>query len=303
VIDNLYVLVRSPHPQRDMALRSAGLLVVDDESVLDDQSQPLVGVLEGTSRDDAVATLARWRACRPELRVVVLADEEWTGLEASDVTVMCPPVTAGDIIRAIDDLLRAAPTLAAVDVQPLQPGASISDGRSNRRQAVSDLVNATDIVGTVRQAIGSHQPLPAVAEGLCSHLTVRPGGDVAVLELRSTGVHVLAGVGLRPLEWRDLDEPPDVLTRLSGQHPAIVVSDTDALRSGLGMLPLGRHRAVLIARSPEPGCLVVVLGREAGFSKTDVRTVLHQLTELEDGIRAAIQLRAAAALLIPFAID
>ena len=273
MIDDLYVLVRSPHPQRDMALRSAGLLVVDDESVLDDQSQPLVGVLEGTSRDDAVATLACWRARRPELRVVVLADEEWTGLEASDVTVMCPPVTAGDIISAIDDLLRAAG-----HVQPLEPGASISDGRSNRRQAVSDLVNATDIVGTVRQAIGSHQPLPAVAEGLCSHLTVQPGGDVAVLELRSTGVHVLAGVGLRPLEWRDLDEPPDVLTRLSGQHPAIVVSDTDALRSGLGMLPLGRHRAVLIARSPEPGCLVVVLGREAGFSKTDVRTVLHQLT-------------------------
>ncbi len=49
MINDLCVLVRSPHPQRDMALRSAGLLVVNDESVLDDQSQPLVGVLEGTA--------------------------------------------------------------------------------------------------------------------------------------------------------------------------------------------------------------------------------------------------------------
>ena len=69
-------MLNSPYPQGDKALRSAGLLVVDDENVLDDQPQPLVGVLEGTSRDDAVATLARWRACRPELRVVVQADEE-----------------------------------------------------------------------------------------------------------------------------------------------------------------------------------------------------------------------------------
>lgn len=355
-MSDLRVLVTSHHPQRAMALRSAGLTVFEDDEVLDDPCSPLVAVLETALRDDVAITLTRWRVRRPQLPVVVLADETWPQLDGLDVTVMTPPVTAGDILRTIEDLLRADPTFvaplppSAVEAWSAEPStepvpfvalaasapsavpavATVEDDRLPRSDSAmvksleppvgaaeptTERVPApregptvrrragTSIVDAVTEAIGSYLPLPSVAEGICARLAVEPGGDVALLEERESGLHVLAGLGLRPLEWRDLGELPEAVARLAGRHRAMVVSDTDSLRSQVGMLPLGRHRSLLMARSPEPGHLLVVLGRERSYAKVDVRQVLGELDDQNDCVTAALRLRDAAVLLMPFAID
>lgn len=129
--------------------------------------------------------------------------------------------------------------------------------------------------------------LSALAEDLAAQLAERLDSDVAVLFRRGSGWRVIAGQGLRPLEWRDLEELPEAMALLTAAHPTLSVGDSDDLRSQLIGVPLARHLSVLMTRAED---LIVALGRERAYGKADVQTLVKAVRAEQDDLTTAREL-------------
>jgi hypothetical protein len=143
--------------------------------------------------------------------------------------------------------------------------------------------------------------LRAVCEDLAGMVDEQLGADVAVLVSRKPDApwSVLAGVGLRPLEWRPVPRDPQVLALLDAKRPILRVEASDDVRQSAGDLPCASRNHLLIARHPAVDVLVVA-GRENGsFTRDDVRT-LGQLLEGMDGVNDALAMCALAERLLPY---
>jgi hypothetical protein len=126
-------------------------------------------------------------------------------------------------------------------------------------------------------------------------------GDVAVLVSRKPDApwSVLAGVNLRPLEWRPVPRDPQVLSLLSAKRPILRVEASDDVRQSAADLPCASRSHLLVARHPAVDVLVIA-GREQGsFTRDDVRT-LGQLLEGTGGWDDALTLCALAERLLPY---
>jgi hypothetical protein len=143
--------------------------------------------------------------------------------------------------------------------------------------------------------------LRAVCEDLAGMVDEQLGADVAVLVSRKPDApwSVLAGVGLRPLEWRPVTRDPQVLALLDAKRPILRVEASDDVRQSAGDLPCVSRNHLLIARHPAVDVLVVA-GREHGsFTRDDVRT-LGQLLDSTDGFNDALTMCALAERLLPY---
>jgi hypothetical protein len=143
--------------------------------------------------------------------------------------------------------------------------------------------------------------LRGVSEDLAGMVDEQLGADVAVLVSRRPDApwSVLAGVGLRPLEWRPVPRDPEVLSLLSAKRPILRVEASDDVRQSAADLPCASRSHLLIARHPAVDVLIVAGREESSFTRDDVRT-LGQLLESTDGWEDALTLCALAERLLPY---
>lgn len=210
------------------------------------------------------------------------APAEAAAARASTVT-LAPTVTHEPAV---------APSLEPVFAPPARPVAPVSlppmteseplpidppmvERTSRRRQSAPE-----DVAALARGA----RPVSALAEDLATHLAARLDSDVAVLLRRGSHWRVIAGEGLRPLEWRDLEELPEAMALLTDSHPTLSVGDSDDLRGQLIGVPLARHLSVLLTRNED---LLVALGRERPYRKADVQTLLKAVRAERDDLTTA----------------
>jgi hypothetical protein len=143
--------------------------------------------------------------------------------------------------------------------------------------------------------------LRGVCEDLADMVEEQLAADVAVLVSRKPDAawSVLAGIGLRPLEWRPVPRDLQVLSLLSAKRPILRVETSDDVRQAAADLPCASRSHLLIARHPAVD-VVVVAGREQGsFTRDDVRA-LGQLLEGSNGWDDALKLCALAEKLLPY---
>lgn len=273
------VLVISPHMPRALALRAAGATVDHRRSAPDAATDPFdCAVIDLPDPGAAAEALARLRQADPELPVVLLSPHP--SLAALDgVNVVLPPASGEEILAAIPRRDGATATVATPTVVPeVHPG-----GRHHRPSPMEVAALAT-----------RSRSVSAVAEDLAAAVADRLDSDVAVLFRRGARWRVIAGRGLRALEWRDIDELPAAMALLTTAHPTLSVSDSDDLRSQLIGAPLARHLSVLMTRAED---LVVVLGREHAYRKADVQTLVQAVRAERDDLTTAHELlRLADAL-------
>jgi len=143
--------------------------------------------------------------------------------------------------------------------------------------------------------------LRAACEDLADLVDEQLGADVAVLVSRKPDAPwaVLAGVGLRPLEWRPVPRDPEVLALLSAKRPILRVEVSDDVRQSAADLPCASRSHLLIARHPAVDVLVVAGRERSSFTRDDVRT-LGQLLEGTAGWDDALTLCALAERLLPY---
>ena len=158
-------------------------------------------------------------------------------------------------------------------------------------EVVDRLVDCLPVVLTLR----------AVCEDLADLVDEQLRADVAVLVSRTPDApwSVLAGVGLRPLEWRPVPRDRPVLSLLNAKRPILSVEASDDVRQSAGDLPCVSRNHLLIARHPQMDVVVVVGREDAMFSRDDVRT-LGLLLERMDGLEDALTLCALAERLLPY---
>jgi hypothetical protein len=156
---------------------------------------------------------------------------------------------------------------------------------------------ADRLVDCLRDAPTLRQVCEAVADLVDEQLRA----DVAVLVSRTPDApwSVLAGVGLRPLEWRPVPRDRQVLCLLNANQPILSVEASDDVRQSAGDLPCVSRNHLLIARHPEMDVVVVVGREDAMFTRDDVRT-LGLLLERMDGLEDALTLCALAERLLPY---
>jgi hypothetical protein len=143
--------------------------------------------------------------------------------------------------------------------------------------------------------------LRAVCEDLADLVDEKLDADVAVLVRRKPDAawSVLAGVGLRPLEWRPVPHDPEVLSLLSPKRPILRVEASDDVRLSAADLPCASRSHLLIARYPKVDVVVVAGREEASFTRDDVRA-FGKLLESTGGWEDALTLCALAETLLPY---
>lgn len=209
------------------------------------------------------------------------------------------PVTAGVARPASVPTERTEPTeptepmtpTASVEHAAWLPDDDLEPSTPDRLPVPRGLVSRMEQVAAFARASRS---VTEVAEDLAGALSARLSSDVAVLVRHGGSWRVVAGVGLRPLEWRDLDELPGAMSVLSADRPTLTIGDSDDMRGQLAGVPLARHLSLVMSLQED---VLVLLGRELPFRKPDVRTMLKLVAgERRDMETARELLRLAASL-------
>lgn len=158
-----------------------------------------------------------------------------------------------------------------------------------------------EVADRLVDCLGEVRTLRDVGEGLADALAQQLAADVAVLvnPKPDAAWSVLAGVGLRPLEWRPVSHAPAVLGLLDAKRPILRVEASDDVRQSAADLPCASREHLLIARHPAVDVLVVAGREHAGFTRDDVRA-LGGLLEGERGFGDALLMRDLAERLLPY---
>jgi hypothetical protein len=206
-----------------------------------------------------------------------------------------------EVIDLVDemDCEAALAVRQRVAVTPLRRS---SDVPSPRGQAMPlRMARASEVVDRLVDCLPVIPTLRDVCEDLADVLDERLDADVAVLVSRKPDApwSVLAGVGLRPLEWRPVTRDPQVLSLLTATRPILRIESSDDVRQSAGELPCVSRNHLLVARHPAVDLLVVAGREQDSFTRDDVRT-LGQLLERMDGLNDALALCALAERLLPY---
>ena len=127
-------------------------------------------------------------------------------------------------------------------------------------------------------------------EGVVADLRAEAG---AVLLREQDGTWlVVAGVGLRPLEYRSrLDDEHWVVRRAALTGSALRIEDTDIARQRLIGLPLAGSRHLLVSGIGERQALLVLGRCWPAFAEHDVQAALSLCTEADPHFAGAVRLR------------
>lgn len=327
--------VLSPHPHWVIGLGARGLGTVELRTDGADLPPEVdVVVVEPRSADEAGEVAARLRGARDDLGLVLLMEDGWDRPADSDVEIVTTPASVARILEAVLHLRGRVDPLNRLDLDqimgtttPQAPGIAGRIRATARVPAVPDVPRVDidalgpvgvedhvvtddrdpdpdpDAVARLRElcdeVVRTHPPLPDAANHLASEVAAAVCADVAVIDHDDGRLLVAGGHGLRPLEWREVEVVPGVLRHLADDRPALCINDTDALRGHLGGLPLSRHRRLLLVSGGVVPLLLVV-GREDGFTDEEVQHVMMLVRRAGTTVADALQLRAAAAVLARF---
>jgi hypothetical protein len=163
------------------------------------------------------------------------------------------------------------------------------------------MARLAEVADRLMNCLTQVRALRAVGEALAAAVAQQLAADVAVLVSPAPGAgwSVIAGVGLRPLEWRPMAHAPAVLTLLDARRPILRVEASDDVRQSAVDLPCASRAHLLIARHPGVDVLLVAGREQAVFTRDDVRT-LGGLLEAERGFGDALLMRGLAERLLPY---
>ncbi|HET8614531.1 MAG TPA: hypothetical protein VFL94_03320 [Actinomycetales bacterium] len=191
-----------------------------------------------------------------------------------------------------------APLTVPVPEQARRPR---PDAAAHGLSAPLRMARVSEVVDRLAECLGAVPTLGAVGERLAVSVTGQLSADVAVLLGRRPDApwSVLAGVGLRPLEWRPVRRDAPVLALLDARRPILRVESTDDVRQQAVDLPCASRRHLLVARYPTAEVLVTVGRDEPTFTAADVRTLGHLLQD-ERGWDDALMMCDLAESLLPY---
>jgi hypothetical protein len=206
-----------------------------------------------------------------------------------------------EMIELVGEMDRAA-ALAVHQRVAGTPLRRSSDVPSARGQAMPlRMARAGEVVDRLVDCLPAIPTLRDVCQDLADLLDERLDADVAVLVSRTPDApwSVLAGIGLRPLEWRPVPRDPQVLSLLDSKRPILRIESSDDVRQSAGDLPCASRNHLLVARHPVVDLLVLAGREEGSFTRDDVRT-LGSVLERMDGLDDALTLCALAERLLPY---
>jgi hypothetical protein len=207
-----------------------------------------------------------------------------------------------EVIELVDAMDREAARAVRQPVPAAPRRTAAADVPAPRGPAIPlRMARVGEVAGRLVDCLRGLPTLRDLCEDLADLLDEQLGADVAVLVSRNPDAawSVLAGVGLRPLEWKPVPRDPQVLSLLDAKRPILRIEASDDVRQSAGDLPCASRNHLLIARHPAVDVLVVV-GREQGsFTHDEVRT-LGRLLERMDGLDDALTLCALAERLLPY---
>ncbi len=184
------------------------------------------------------------------------------------------------------------------DDRPAEPAAATEPDSPRIGRHDSD-----PLVNGLTERIGDLFGVADTAQALADEIVERADADAAAVLVPDGGVwRVSGGVGLRPLERRlVLDGSHWLVSEIAIGGRALLVEDTDVVRSKLAGAPLAAWRHLLAVPIPEVRAAVVLArGFEAGpFSERDLGAVVEPVREGAVLLQSALQTRHLARLLAP----
>jgi hypothetical protein len=222
--------------------------------------------------------------------------------EPPDDDVIDLGLAPAQVIDLVDELDREAALAARPSSTSAPRGTTVRAVPAPRGPAIPlRMARAREVVDRLVDCLPGMPTLRDVCEDVADQLDERLGADVAVLVSRRPDApwSVLAGVGLRPLEWRPVPRDPQVLSLLTAQRSILRVETSDDVRQSAGDLPCASRNHLLVARHPAVDLLVLAGREELAFTRDDVRTLGGVLERL-DGLDDALALCGLAERLLPY---
>lgn len=175
---------------------------------------------------------------------------------------------------------------------------SDQDGWMAGAQATRDL---DQIVAELEERLPYVVPVTDVGNVLLQAAVADTDADSGVVLLREEGEWlVVAGVGLRPLEYRARLHDDHWVVRSATTLGAVVrIEDTDVARQRLAGLPIAGSRNLLLAALGDQQALLAV-GRTEPFVEQDVATLAELCREALGHLDAAVKLRLLARALADY---
>ncbi len=164
------------------------------------------------------------------------------------------------------------------------------------------LANLPELATRLLTALAVTPPLREVAEQVAEALGARLHADVAVLvrDVDAPSWTVVAGVGLRALEWRGLAADPPLLDLLGARRPILLVRSSDDVRQAAAGLPCAGREHLLVGRCSGLDVVVTAGRDEPPMTQDDVR-VLGRLLDDDAALVDALALRELAVRMRPYA--
>jgi hypothetical protein len=205
--------------------------------------------------------------------------------------------------RLVDDVDRAAVAVHRSATWPLpeQSRPSRGSGTPHGLSVTLRMARVGEVVDRLGECLVAVRTLRAIGTDLAAAVAEQISADVAVLLARGQegAWSVLAGVGLRPLEWRPVPRDPPVLAMLDARRPILRIESSDDVRQQAADLPCASRLHLLVARHPTVD-IVVTAGRDAPtFATDDVRT-LGRLLQRERGWDDALMMCHLAESLLTY---
>jgi hypothetical protein len=209
-------------------------------------------------------------------------------------------LTSERIIDLVDDLDQEA---AAASVQDRPTPAPHSPALTARGagSVPLGLANLDELAGALLATLPAVPTLHDLAGQAAERLAGALEADVAVMvrDLDACSWAVVAGVGLRPLEWRPQSGDPPLLDLLDARRPILLVRSSDDVRQAAAGLPCASREHLLVGRCTGLDVAVTVGRDEPPMTAADVRALGRELDDT--GLGDALLLRALAVRLQAYA--
>lgn len=212
--------------------------------------------------------------------------------------------TADELVLDVADRASPEPAARQARADPHLP----EQGRAHRRDRASPslsvplrMARLRELVDRLGECLATTRSLRDVGEALAATVSEQLSADVAILVGRRPDAPwtVVAGVGLRSLEWRPVPREPPVLGLLDARRPILRVDSSDDIRQQAAGLPCVSRRHVILARYPTTDVVLTVGRDDPTFTSDDVRT-LGQALQHESGWDDALLVCDLAESLLPY---
>lgn len=226
--------------------------------------------------------------------------------EVIDLSIEEEPVGApvvAPVIDLVDDLDREPVGVHRSEALPLpvQSRPTHGDGGAHGLSVPLRMARVGEVAARLVECLPTVRTLRVIGDELAVAVAEQLSADVAVLLTRSRDApwSVIAGEGLRPLEWRPVPRDPPVLALLDARRPILRIESSDDVRQQAVDLPCASRRHLVVARYPTIDVVVTAGRDDPTFVADDVRA-LGRLLQRERGWDDALMMCELAESLLPY---